>query len=230
MRPLAYFVPGFLLVLALASCNTPPARISDDLRYRLSIQYEDQNGPKSVDTVISVSASQTYNYGAGTEGWGGLGCKVNGAAIPIPVKGGTLFALITFNEGYNVGTNQCDLIMRYFNIPNGDENGAWVNQWSELSKSNRKILLESESKPSFIFISANMTIRQAMPVYDQDFQNYGLRVLSTSVEITRAPKTSVPAIVRQVLTVETDEEWKERDNVNDTGRFAPGLLAANEES
>lgn len=214
-----------VMVLGLTSCDTPPSRESDELRYRLVVQYDALDGTtKEAGTVVTIRASQTYNYGAGTEGWGGLGCNLNGSAIPIPLESGTLFALL------HVASGQCELIKNHFDIPNGGDSGAWVGQWYELSQSNRKANLERDSLPLFIFVPAGKTIRDARPVYRQDFGRYGIKDITASVEVTQEPKTRVPPIITQVLSVDPNDEWEERYNVNDTNRFAPGLLAINEES
>ena len=182
---------GVLATLVASGCSHR-ARQGEALNYELSFDVAQSGSRKSYSQIVSVTPSQTYNYGTGWKGWGGLGCRVTGSAIPIEVDGGTLFATLKRSIGTEPEGDQCRFLAEYFNIPNGDETGAWVKAWDAIASSDRHFPLAKDHLPLFLFIPDETGWLGARTLRPGQLSSLGVEIEKVEMTITRLPATIAP--------------------------------------
>jgi hypothetical protein len=183
---------SILAALVSSACSDRSARHGKALNYELSFEVSQKESRESYSQVISVTPSQTYNHGAGWQGWGGLGCRVTGSAVPVEVDGGVLFATLKRSAGTESEADQCEFLAEYFNIPNGDKSGAWVEQWNAIAGSDRRFPLADSHLPLFLFIPAESGWLGARVLRASGLPQLGVQIEQAAMTITRSPAVIAP--------------------------------------
>lgn len=183
---------GALASLVTSGCNLWSARQGEALNYELSLTVAQPGSRQSYSQIITVTPSQTYNYGAGWQGWGGLGCRVTGSAIPIPVAGGILFATLKRSVGTEPDGDQCRFLAEYLGIPNGDETGDWVKQWDAIAASDRRFPLAKDHLPLFLFIPSETGWLGARTLRADELSSLGVKIEQAAMTITRSAAVIAP--------------------------------------
>ena len=211
--------------LVSSACNSWSARQGEVLNYELSLEVGQSGSVKSYSQIISVTPSQTYNYGAGWQGWGGLGCRVTGSALPIDVEGGTLFATLKRSVGTEPESDQCRFLAEYFGIPNGDKSGSWVKDWDAIAASDRQFPLGKDHLPLFLFIPDEAGWLGARALRADELSSLGIKIEKAAMTITRSPAAIAPQSREANVAFWRLDRSQKREMPRDVIDGSKGLIA-----
>lgn len=160
-------------------------RRGGELRLKHRVTIATAEGPRTFSSVVSMKGVQTYNYGAGTAGWGGIGSLLTGEAIRVPSGERDFYFLLTDRGGNTPARTQIELIKKHFAFPNWTADDRWVGQWKSLSRSDAAVSLTPKDYPTIAVMPHGGWMDDARIITLKEAEQLGLRVSRYDLMITR---------------------------------------------
>lgn len=165
-------------------------RRGGELRLKHRVTIATGEGPRTFSSVVSMKGVQTYNYGAGTAGWGGIGSLLTGEAIRVPSGERDFYFLLTGRVGPDRGgstaaSTQIGLIKKHFGFPNWTADDRWVGQWKSLSRSDATVSLTRKDYPPIAVMPRDGWMDDARIVTLEEAEQLGLRISRYDLMITQ---------------------------------------------
>ena len=162
------------------------AREGGELRLKHEVTVTTPQGDRTFTSVVSMSGYQTYNYGAGTSGWGGITCRLTGNAVRVVLDDKDYYFLLT-DRGTTAAWSQIDLIKKFFGLPNGPNDASWVDQWKSLAASNLGFAIPRSEYPTIAVMPHDGWMDDARIVTLDEAEQQGLHIKSYRLQITQEP-------------------------------------------
>ena len=176
-----------LLLIACAQ-----SRDGGELRLKHIVTISTDAGERTFSSVVSMDALQTHNYGFGSSGWGGIGCKLTGKAVRATVGDRDFYFLLAKPGASTPAWTQIGLIKSHFGLPNYTNDSSWVRQWRELARSTRGVNLTPDAYPAIAIMPRGGWMDDARLITPQAAEQEGLHVLHDRVQITGEPVAADP--------------------------------------
>ena len=143
-------------------------------------------GERTFASVVSMSGYQTYNYGAGTSGWGGISCRLTGNAVRV-VLGDKDYYFLLDKAGTTAAWTQVGLIKEFFGLPIAVEDGGWMEKWKALARSNLGFAIPRDEYPVIAVMPHDGWMDDARRIRLHEAEQQGLHVKSYRLQLTREP-------------------------------------------
>jgi hypothetical protein len=180
-----------LAVVLLASCAQ--GRKGGELKLKHAVTVATPEGERTFSSTVSMDGIQSYNYGAGHSGWGGISCRLTGSAVRVPVDGQDFYFLLAKPRTTTPAWTQIGLIKTYFGLPNHTNDDSWVAQWKDLARGHAAVDLAPEDFPAIAVMPHNGWMNDARIVSLEEAEKLGLRVTRYRLQITQDPVAAIPA-------------------------------------
>lgn len=182
-------------LLALASCDN--ARKGGELRLKHEVTIATSAGEQTFASVLSLEGIQTYNYGFGSHGWGGISGRLTGDALRVPVGENDFYFLLAKPGTATAPWTQMRLVKDYFGLSNAGDDGSWVHRWKGLAQSNASVDLSPEDWPAIAVMPRDGWMNDARVISAEEAAAMGLRIVRYRLRMTREPVGgTVPVEVR----------------------------------
>lgn len=178
MRRLLLALP---LAISLSGCSHE--RKGGELRLKHEVTVVTPDGERTFTSVVSMDGFQTYNYGFGTKGWGGISCRLTGSAVRVPLGDKDFYFLL--NRGSTPAWDQIQLIKEFFGLPNATDDDRWVAQWKQLANSNHAVPIPRETYPNIAVMPRDGWMDDAERIGLEEAEEQGLRIIRYRLQITR---------------------------------------------
>jgi hypothetical protein len=179
------------LPLAVALFGCSHARKGGELRLKHEVTVDTPEGERTFTSVVSMDAIQTYNYGFGTKGWGGISCRLTGSAVRVPLGDKDFYFLL--NRGSTPAWDQIELVKEFFGLPNATDDDRWVAQWKGLASSSLAVPVPPEAYPKIAVMPRDGWMDDARRVTLEEAEQQGLRVIRYRLQMTREEVGADPA-------------------------------------
>lgn len=169
-----------LMAALVASCSGP----THSHRYRLTIEVETPDGPKSGSSVIEAAAAKIYSIDA----WNSTGAGVVGEAVFVDLGGGrNLVALLAV--GPTIDTNS---FPKLANMAFARAEGVEFKTFEAMESAKGSVELPNELIPTFVTFTDINDPKSASLVAPDDLVSVfgpGYRLTSARIEMTDEPVT-----------------------------------------
>ena len=172
-----------LLVAVLFVVGCSHRRSGGELRLKHEVTIATSEGERTFTSVVSMDGFQTYNYGAGTAGWGGISCTLTGKAVRVPLGDKDFFFLLKRES--TPAWDQIELVKDFFGLPNATNDDSWVAHWRRLASSDLAVPVPPEAYPKIAVMPRDGWMDDARRVTLEEAQEQGLRVVRYRLQITR---------------------------------------------
>jgi hypothetical protein len=169
--------------LAISLLGCAHGRKGGELRLKHEVTVATPEGEHTFTSVVSMEGLQTYNYGAGTSGWGGISCRLTGNAVRVPVGDKDFYFLL--NRESTPAWDQIELVKQFFGLPNATNDDSWVAQWKQLASSDLAVLVPRDAYPRIAVMPRDGWMDDARRVTPEEAEQQGLRVVRYRLRMTR---------------------------------------------
>jgi len=176
------------LFASLFGCSN--MRDGGELRLKHEVTVATREGERTFTSVVSMNGLQTYNYGFGTKGWGGISCRLTGKAVRVPLGDKDFYFLL--NRGSTPAWDQIEWVKEFFGLPNGPNDDAWIAQWKSLANSNLAVPVPREALPRIAMMPRDGWMDDARRVTLEEAESAGLRIIRYRLVMTRDPVGANP--------------------------------------
>jgi len=176
-------------VIALSFLLAACGRDGGEIRYRIEVRVADHGRQLIRSTVVSATASQSYNFGPGS-GWGRPFLhQIKGSALHFPRKGGDVLLLLAPQGSNGVKEWHSAMLERQFHVLGASAGKTWIEDWRDLRRSQKFVVLDPADYPSFVVLRPRgATVEPLERLAEDGFVVQGIQIIVTS-----EPPTTLPA-------------------------------------